>query len=180
MASSPCCMRAIPLSTTSTKVATSDKEHLPPTLSHDTPTSLNSWTCVRTTASKKSALEIFSTPYYGSPISSRSVPYSTLMRPWDQVYGDKFEVFYTKYEREGRACKTMKTHKLFAIMKAQIETAGPSMLYKDAANCKSNQKNFGTTKSSNLCTGIIEYSPPDKVALCKPCLQCPSRLHQSW
>jgi ribonucleoside-diphosphate reductase subunit M1 len=84
-----------------------------------------------------------------------------------EVYGDEFEALYTKYEREGRARKTMKAQKLFfAIMEAQIETGGPFMLYKDAANRKSNQQNLGTIKSSNLCTEIIEYSSPDEVAVC--------------
>lgn len=72
-----------------------------------------------------------------------------------------------RYEREGRARKTMPARKLFsAIMEAQIETGTPFMLYKDAANRKSNQQNLGTIKSSNLCTEIIEYSSPDEVAVC--------------
>ncbi|KAG8857363.1 ribonucleoside reductase large subunit Cdc22 [Serendipita sp. 411] len=83
------------------------------------------------------------------------------------VHGDEFEALYTKYEREGRARKTIKAQKLFfAIVEAQIETGGPFMLYKDAANRKSNQQNLGTIKSSNLCTEIIEYSAPDEVAVC--------------
>src|ERR1700709_1315169 len=61
----------------------------------------------------------------------------------------------------------MKAQKLFfAIMEAQIETGGPFMLYKDAANGKSNQQNLGTIKSSNLCTEIIEYTSPDEIAVC--------------
>lgn len=84
-----------------------------------------------------------------------------------EVYGDEFEELYTRYEREGRARKTIKAQKLFfAVMEAQIETGGPFMLYKDAANRKSNQQNLGTIKSSNLCTEIIEYSSPDEVAVC--------------
>jgi ribonucleoside-diphosphate reductase subunit M1 len=84
-----------------------------------------------------------------------------------EVYGDEFEALYTKYEREGKARKTIKAQKLFfAMMESQIETGGPFMLYKDAANRKSNQQNLGTIKSSNLCTEIIEYSAPDEVAVC--------------
>jgi ribonucleoside-diphosphate reductase subunit M1 len=84
-----------------------------------------------------------------------------------EVYGEEFEALYTKYEREGKARKTIKAQKLFfAMMESQIETGGPFMLYKDAANRKSNQQNLGTIKSSNLCTEIIEYSAPDEVAVC--------------
>jgi len=84
-----------------------------------------------------------------------------------EVHGDEFEALYTKYEREGKGRKTIKAQKLFfAIMESQIETGGPFMLYKDAANRKSNQQNLGTIKSSNLCTEIIEYSAPDEVAVC--------------
>ncbi|KAG9097821.1 ribonucleoside reductase large subunit Cdc22 [Ceratobasidium sp. UAMH 11750] len=83
------------------------------------------------------------------------------------VHGAAFVELYTKYEAEGRARKTIKAHKLwYAILDAQIETGGPFMLYKDAANAKSNQQNLGTIKSSNLCTEIIEYSAPDEVAVC--------------
>lgn len=82
-------------------------------------------------------------------------------------YGDEFEALYEKYEREGRGRKTMKAQKLwYAILEAQTETGNPFMLYKDACNRKSNQKNLGTIRSSNLCTEIIEYCAPDEVAVC--------------
>ncbi|KAI8340358.1 ribonucleotide reductase [Choanephora cucurbitarum] len=85
----------------------------------------------------------------------------------DQCYGDKFNALYTKYENEGKARKTIDAQKLwFAILEAQIETGMPYMLYKDACNEKSNQKNLGTITSSNLCTEIIEYTSPDEVAVC--------------
>ncbi|EMD39798.1 hypothetical protein CERSUDRAFT_112065 [Gelatoporia subvermispora B] len=84
-----------------------------------------------------------------------------------EVWGEEFERLYEQYEREGRARKTIEAQKLwYAIMEAQIETGGPFMLYKDAANAKSNQQNLGTIKSSNLCTEIIEYSAPDETAVC--------------
>ncbi len=83
------------------------------------------------------------------------------------IYGKDFERLYTKYEKEGKARKTIKAQELwFEILKAQIETGNPYILYKDAANKKSNQKNLGTIKSSNLCTEIIEYTSPDEVAVC--------------
>ncbi|CAK1362956.1 Ribonucleoside-diphosphate reductase large chain [Cercospora beticola] len=83
------------------------------------------------------------------------------------VYGDEFEELYTRYEREGRGRETVRAQKVwYAILEAQTETGGPFMLYKDAANRKSNQKNLGTIKSSNLCTEIIEYTAPDEVAVC--------------
>jgi ribonucleoside-diphosphate reductase alpha subunit len=83
------------------------------------------------------------------------------------VYGDEFERLYEKYEKEGRGRKTIKAQDLwFEILESQIETGTPYMLYKDAANKKSNQKNLGTIKSSNLCTEIIEYTSPDEVAVC--------------
>lgn len=82
-------------------------------------------------------------------------------------YGEEFEALYEKYEKEGRGRKTMKAQKLwYAILEAQTETGNPFMLYKDHANRKSNQKNLGTIRSSNLCTEIIEYSAPDEVAVC--------------
>jgi len=82
-------------------------------------------------------------------------------------YGDEFVALYTKYENEGLARKTVKAQKLwFAICESQIETGNPYILYKDAANSKSNQKNLGTIKSSNLCTEIMEYTAPDEVAVC--------------
>ncbi len=82
-------------------------------------------------------------------------------------YGDEFEKLYTKYELEGKARKTMKAQDLwFEILESQTETGTPYMLFKDAANKKSNQKNLGTIKSSNLCTEIIEYTAPDEIAVC--------------
>ena len=82
-------------------------------------------------------------------------------------WGEAFETLYTKYEAEGKARKTVKAHDLwFAILQSQIETGTPYMLYKDAANGKSNQQNLGTIKSSNLCTEIMEYTSPDEVAVC--------------
>lgn len=84
-----------------------------------------------------------------------------------ECYGDDFEKLYTKYEREGKYRKQVKAQDLwFEILEAQIETGTPYMLYKDAANKKSNQKNLGTIKSSNLCTEIMEYTAPDEVAVC--------------
>ena len=83
------------------------------------------------------------------------------------VYGDDFEKLYTKYESEGFAKKTVKARELWGhILKAQIETGTPYILYKDACNQKSNQKNIGTIKSSNLCTEIIEYSDDKEQAVC--------------
>ena len=82
-------------------------------------------------------------------------------------WGAEFEKLYTQYEAEGRARKTIKAQDLwFAILESQIETGTPYMLYKDAANGKSNQQNLGTIKSSNLCTEIMEYTSPDEVAVC--------------
>ncbi|HTE09092.1 MAG TPA: ribonucleoside-diphosphate reductase subunit alpha [Flavitalea sp.] len=82
-------------------------------------------------------------------------------------WGPEFEALYTQYEEEGRARKTIKAQELwFAVLDAQIETGTPYLLYKDAANKKSNQQNLGTIKSSNLCTEIIEYTSPDEVAVC--------------
>lgn len=83
------------------------------------------------------------------------------------VYGDEFEALYTRYEAEGRARKSFPAQELwFKILDAQIETGNPYMLYKDACNKKSNQKNLGTIKSSNLCTEIVEYTAPDEIAVC--------------
>ncbi|KJE91374.1 ribonucleoside-diphosphate reductase large subunit [Capsaspora owczarzaki ATCC 30864] len=85
----------------------------------------------------------------------------------EETYGDKFEELYTRYEREGKARKVIKAQKLwFAILESQTESGTPYMLYKDACNIKSNQKNLGTIKCSNLCTEIVEYSSPDEVAVC--------------
>ena len=83
------------------------------------------------------------------------------------TYGEEFDALYTRYEREGKARKVIKAQDLwFEILESQTETGTPYMLYKDAANRKSNQKNLGTIKSSNLCTEIIEYTSPDEVAVC--------------
>ncbi len=82
-------------------------------------------------------------------------------------WGAEFEALYTKYETEGRARKTVKAQELwFAILDAQVETGTPYLLYKDAANGKSNQQNLGTIKSSNLCTEIMEYTDANEVAVC--------------
>jgi ribonucleoside-diphosphate reductase alpha chain len=84
-----------------------------------------------------------------------------------ETYGAAFEELYTRYEREGRARRTIPARELWnAVLEAQIETGNPYLLYKDACNEKSNQKNLGTIKSSNLCTEIIEYTSPDEVAVC--------------
>lgn len=83
------------------------------------------------------------------------------------VHGDEFDALYHKYESEGKGRKTIKARELWEkIMESQIETGTPYMLYKDAANRKSNQKNLGTIRSSNLCTEIMEYTSPDEVAVC--------------
>jgi ribonucleoside-diphosphate reductase alpha chain len=84
-----------------------------------------------------------------------------------ECYGEEFEKLYTSYEQEGKVRKTIKAQDLwFAILESQVETGTPYMLYKDAANLKSNQKNLGTIKSSNLCTEIMEFTSPDEVAVC--------------
>lgn len=83
------------------------------------------------------------------------------------VYGEEFERLYEKYERDGKAREVIKAQDLwFAILESQTETGTPYMLYKDNANKKSNQKNLGTIRSSNLCTEIMEYTAPDEVAVC--------------
>ena len=82
-------------------------------------------------------------------------------------YGEEFERLYEKYEKEGKARKQIKAQDLwFEVLESQIETGTPYILYKDAANRKSNQKNLGTIRSSNLCTEIIEYTAPDEIAVC--------------
>jgi ribonucleoside-diphosphate reductase alpha chain len=82
-------------------------------------------------------------------------------------HSEEFEKLYEKYEREGRAREVVKAQELwFEILESQIETGTPYILFKDAANKKSNQQNLGTIKSSNLCTEIIEYTAPDEVAVC--------------
>ncbi|WP_159800331.1 ribonucleoside-diphosphate reductase subunit alpha [Flavobacterium sp. MK4S-17] len=83
------------------------------------------------------------------------------------VYGDEFEAMYEKYEAENRGRKTIKARELWEkILESQIETGTPYMLYKDAANRKSNQKNLGVIRSSNLCTEIMEYTSEDEIAVC--------------
>ncbi|QHI37305.1 Ribonucleoside-diphosphate reductase 1 subunit alpha [Kordia antarctica] len=83
------------------------------------------------------------------------------------VHSEEFEELYLKYESAGKGRKTIKARELWEkILESQIETGTPYMLYKDAANRKSNQKNLGTIRSSNLCTEIMEYTSPDEVAVC--------------
>ena len=83
------------------------------------------------------------------------------------VYGDEFEELYLKYEEEGLATTTVPATEVWkAILKSQTETGTPYMLYKDACNKKSNQKNLGVIKSSNLCTEIIEYTDKDETSVC--------------
>ena len=83
------------------------------------------------------------------------------------VHGDEFDKLYLKYESEGRGRKTIKARDLWEkILESQIETGTPYMLYKDSANRKSNQKNLGTIRSSNLCTEILEYTSADEIAVC--------------
>ena len=82
-------------------------------------------------------------------------------------WGTEFEQLYTQYEADGKARKVIKAQDLwFKILESQIETGTPYLLYKDAANGKSNQQNLGTIKSSNLCTEIMEYTSPEEVAVC--------------
>jgi ribonucleoside-diphosphate reductase alpha chain len=82
-------------------------------------------------------------------------------------HSEEFDALYHKYEAEGKGRKTIKARDLWEkILESQIETGTPYMLYKDAANRKSNQKNLGTIRSSNLCTEILEYTSPDEVAVC--------------
>ena len=96
----------------------------------------------------------------------------TLMCPHEcpglpDTHSAEFDALYEKYEKEGKGRKTVKAQELwFKILESQIETGTPYMLYKDAANAKSNQQNLGTIKSSNLCTEIVEYTAPDEVAVC--------------
>ena len=83
------------------------------------------------------------------------------------VHSEEFDALYTKYEAEGKGRKSIKARELWEkILESQIETGTPYMLYKDAANRKSNQKNLGTIRSSNLCTEIMEYTSKDEVAVC--------------
>ena len=98
--------------------------------------------------------------------------YWTLMCPNEcpglyDVYGEEFEKLYTSYEEQKKGRKTIKARELWEkILESQIETGTPYMLYKDAANRKSNQKNLGTIRSSNLCTEIMEYTSKDEIAVC--------------
>ncbi|TGE27699.1 ribonucleoside-diphosphate reductase subunit alpha [Hymenobacter metallicola] len=83
------------------------------------------------------------------------------------TWGEEFEKLYAKYEKEGRGRRTVKAQDLwFAILESQTETGTPYMLFKDAANSKSNQQNLGTIKSSNLCTEIMEYTDENEIAVC--------------
>ncbi len=83
------------------------------------------------------------------------------------THGTEFEALYIKYEQEGRAKKTIQARELWnAVLESQIETGTPYVLYKDAANTKSNQQNLGTIRCSNLCTEIIEYSDENETAVC--------------
>jgi ribonucleoside-diphosphate reductase alpha chain len=83
------------------------------------------------------------------------------------THGDDFEKKYLEYEKNNKGRKTIKARELWEkILESQIETGTPYMLYKDAANRKSNQQNLGTIRSSNLCTEILEYTSPDEVAVC--------------
>lgn len=95
-------------------------------------------------------------------------------------YGKDFEKKYLKYEKEGKSRKTIKAQDLwFAILESQIETGTPYILYKDAANEKSNQKNLGTIRSSNLCTEILEYTSKDEVAVCNlASISLPKFIHK--
>ncbi|MDB2361827.1 ribonucleoside-diphosphate reductase subunit alpha [Flavobacteriales bacterium] len=83
------------------------------------------------------------------------------------TYGKDFEKLYKKYEKAGKGRKTIRARELWEkVVESQVETGTPYILYKDACNEKSNQKNLGTIQSSNLCTEIIEYTAPDEVAVC--------------
>ena len=91
-------------------------------------------------------------------------------------HGEEFDQLYRKYEAEGKVIKTIRARELWQkILSSQVETGTPYMLYKDAANAKSNQKNLGTIKSSNLCTEIIEYTDDDEIAVCNLASVCLSR-----
>jgi ribonucleoside-diphosphate reductase alpha subunit len=96
--------------------------------------------------------------YLMCPNQSRGLP---------DVYGTNFKVLYEKYVSEGKYIRKIKARELwFKILDSQMETGTPYMLYKDACNIKSNQKNLGTIKSSNLCCEIVEYSDPNESAVC--------------
>jgi len=84
-----------------------------------------------------------------------------------ELYGNAFKEAYERYEQEGKAVKTMDAHALWQrILRSQVETGTPYMLFKDPCNEKSNQKNLGTIKCSNLCTEIVEYTDKDETAVC--------------
>jgi ribonucleoside-diphosphate reductase alpha chain len=90
-----------------------------------------------------------------------------LIDAYDSPEDKKFTELYTKYERDGKAIKTIKARELWEkILDSQIETGTPYMLYKDAVNYKSNQKNLGTIKSSNLCVEIVQFTSKDEIAVC--------------
>lgn len=96
----------------------------------------------------------------------------SLMCPHDSpgladCWGDEFESLYEKYEKENRYVRKVKAQAVWKkIIESQVETGTPYMLYKDACNRKSNQKNLGTIKCSNLCTEIVEYTSSDEIAVC--------------
>lgn len=98
----------------------------------------------------------------------------------NEVYGDTFETLYAQYEDENRAVKVVKARKIWeAILESQTETGEPYILYKDACNNKSNQKNLGTIQSSNLCAEILEYTSKEEIATCNLCSIClPSFLEE--
>ena len=92
-------------------------------------------------------------------------------------HGEEFEMLYRRYEEEGRGRKTIKARDLWnKVIDSQIETGTPFMLYKDSANRKSNQKNLGTIRSSNLCTEIVEYSDEKETAVCNLASICVNRF----
>ena len=90
-----------------------------------------------------------------------------IVKTLQDSYGADFEAMYTRLEAEGKGKKTVKAQVLwYKILESQMETGTPYMCYKDAANIKSNQKNIGTIRCSNLCTEIFEFTSPDEVAVC--------------
>lgn len=101
-------------------------------------------------------------------------------KPLCNTYGEEFELLYEEYEKDGKYRKQMKAQDLWLkIMESQIETGTPYMLYKDTINRKSNQKNLGIIKSSNLCTEIVEYTSPDEIAVCNLASLClPSYINE--
>lgn len=85
----------------------------------------------------------------------------------NEVYGEEFESLYNKYVSEKKYLKSINAQRLwYAVLESQIETGGPFLLYKDACNTKSNQKNLGVIKSSNLCCEVVQYSSPEEIAVC--------------